>query len=218
MSAAAGLPGVALNGTQSAPAKNEETAMADDLSIPLLDHELAEDELRWMRSVYEDFGTERAKSPGSDPKEALRSVLGRAEYALTDPAALTRDGPWRLGKNSHGRGVAAVFLKSVELHRHPRSRTDQFAMYVAGGAADGYSEDDHGQPVLTAVNGGDHFHNPPGAPHAFLPRVGEPAGDDWEIAFIAITPRNLREDTHSVSGETKMSYQRVSGREAPIHV
>ena len=44
------------------------------------------------------------------------------------------------------------------------------------------------------------------------------AGDDWEIAFIAITPRNLREDTQEVSEETKAAYQRVAGVAAPAGV
>ena len=90
-------------------------------------------------------------------------------------------------------------------------------MYV-NGEADAYSEGADGQPILSPVSGGDHFHNPPGAPHAFLPKVGAPVPDDWEIAFIAITPRNLRDDTHSVSSATKAAYREVSGREAPAHV
>jgi hypothetical protein len=77
---------------------------------------------------------------------------------------------------------------------------------------------DNAQPVLTPVTGGDHFHNPPGAPHAFVPKVGKPVPEDWEIAFIAITPRNLREDTHMVSEETKAAYKSVVGSDAPAHV
>jgi len=69
--------------------------------------------------------------------------------------------------------------------------------------------------VLTPVNGGDHFHNAPNAPHAFLPKVGTPVPDDWEIAFIAITPRNLREDTQSVSDAVRVAYKRVVGMDAP---
>ena len=34
--------------------------MPEDPSIPLLDHELADDELAWMKAVYEDFGKIRA--------------------------------------------------------------------------------------------------------------------------------------------------------------
>ena len=65
------------------------------------------------------------------------------------------------------------------------------------------------------MTGGDHFHNAPGAPHAFLPKVGKPIPENWEIAFIAITPRNLREDTQAVSDEVRAVYQRVVGMEAP---
>ena len=84
-------------------------------------------------------------------------------------------------------------------------------MYVVG-EADGFSIDEHGKPLLTPVVDGGHFHNPPGAPHAFLPRVGTPKPDNWEIAFIAITPRNLMEDTHRVSDEA--SY--VTGVDIPV--
>ena len=192
--------------------------MSDAPDIPLLDHELAEDELAWMRGVYADFSALRASGAGTaqafDPKAALREVLGRPEYRLGAAPDLSGPGPWRLGQNRHGRGVAAVFLPRVELHRHARSRTDQFAMYVVG-EADAFSLDVTGEPALTPVTGGAHFHNAPGAPHAFVPKVGQPVPDDWEIAFIAITPRNLREDTQAVSDAVKAVYQRAVGREAP---
>ena len=192
--------------------------MSEPKTIPLLDHELAEDEVAWMQNVYTDFDTLRAAYAGGgarfDPKQALRDVLSRDKYKLSTEADLSGHGPWRLGQNLHGRGVAAVFLPRVELHRHLCSRTDQFAMYVIG-EADAFSLDANGQPVLTPVTGGAHFHNPPGAPHAFVPRVGKPVPDDWEIAFIAITPRNLREDTQAVPDEVKTAYQRAVGREAP---
>lgn len=192
--------------------------MSEPNTIPLLDHDLAEDEFAWMQGVYADFDALRASYAGReskfDPKQALRDVLSRDEYRLSAEADLSGPGPWRLGQNRHGRGVAAVFLPRVELHRHPHSRTDQFAMYVIG-EADAFSLDADGQAVLTPVTGGAHFHNPPGAPHAFVPRVGKPVADDWEIAFIAITPRNLREDTHAVPDEVKAAYRRAVGREAP---
>ena len=195
--------------------------MSEDSSIPLLNHEMAEDELAWMKSVHEDFVKARAAFAGRagqfNPKDALREVLSRDEYRLVAQADLSGPGPWRLGQNRHGRGVAAVFLPRVELHRHAKSRTDQFPMYVVG-EAEAFSVDAQGQPVLTPVTGGDHFHNPPGAPHAFLPKAGKPTPDDWEIAFIAITPRNLREDTQMVSDATKAAYQRVVGTEAPSGV
>jgi hypothetical protein len=195
--------------------------MPQEASIPLLDHQLADDELAWMRAVYEDFDRIRAESSkrGTEfsPKDALREILGRDEYKLTPDPDLSGPGPWRLGQNRHGRGVAAVFLPRVELHRHPKSRTDQFPMYVVG-EADAFSLDDGGRPILTPVTGGDHFHNAPDAPHAFLPKVGKPVPDNWEIAFIAITPRNLREDTHAVSDEVRAAYKRVVGTEAPMGV
>lgn len=195
--------------------------MQEDPNIPLLDHELAADESAWMQAVYEEFAKIRAsvasRGQAFDPKAALRDVLGREEYRLAAQADLSGPGPWRLGQNRHGRGVAAVFLSHVELHRHAKSRTDQFPMYVVG-EADGFSIDVDGQPVLTPVTGGDHFHNSPGAPHAFVPKVGKPVPDNWEIAFIAITPRNLREDTQPVSDEVRSAYQRVVGTEAPMRV
>ena len=195
--------------------------MADASSIPLLDHELADDELTWVKGIHEDFAKARAAFAGREssfnPKETLRGILARPEHQLPTPMDLTGDGPWRNGRNSHGRLAACVFLKKVELHKHARSRTDQFPMYVVG-EADGFSVDDKDQPVLTGVSGGDHCHNSPGAPHAFLPKVGQKAPDNWEIAFIAITPRNLREDTQEVSNETKVAYQRVVGAEAPAGV
>jgi hypothetical protein len=195
--------------------------MSDESSLPLLDHELAEDELAWMKAVYTDFDSIRASfagaDEGSDPKQALREVLGREEYRLQPDVDMSGPGPWRLGQNRHGRGVAAVFLPRVELHRHAKSRTDQFPMYVVG-EADAFSIGADAQPVLTPVTGGDHFHNSPDAPHAFLPKVGKPIPEGWEIAFIAITPRNLREDTQSVSDEVRAAYRRVVGTEAPLGV
>jgi hypothetical protein len=195
--------------------------MSNEPNIPLLDHELAEDELAWMQAVYRDFGKIRDSFSGSeqefDPKQALRDVLGREEYRLSAEPDLSGPGPWRLGQNRHGRGVAAVFLPKVELHKHAKSRTDQFPMYVVG-EAEGFSIGKNGQPVLTPVTGGDHFHNEPGAPHAFVPKVGKPIPDNWEIAFIAITPRNLREDTQRVSDEVRAAYKQVTGTEAPSGV
>ena len=182
------------------------------MSIPLLDHELADDEIAWMRDVHAAFDATRGSH--DDPREALREVLGRAAFQLEKPIDLTGNGVWRGGRNKHGRNVAAVFLPRVELHRHPFSRTDQFAMYVRG-EADAFSVDGSGNPVLTPVTGGAHFHNEPGAPHAFLPKVGKPVPADWEIAFIAITPRNLQEDTVAVTDETKALYGLVTGAAAP---
>jgi hypothetical protein len=195
--------------------------MSDEPNIPLLDHELANDELTWMQGVYEDFSKIRATFAGGatefDPKQALRDVLGQEKYRLAAEADLSGPGPWRLGQNRHGRGVAAVFLPKVELHKHAKSRTDQFPMYVVG-EAEGFSIGDDGQPMLTQVTGGDHFHNSPGAPHAFVPKTGKPVPQNWEIAFIAITPRNLREDTQRVSDEVRAAYKRVVGAEAPLGV
>ncbi len=181
--------------------------------LPVLDHGLAPDELAWMQSVYSEFSAARADFP--TPRDALRSVLGRAEYRLSADPDLSGRGPWLLGQNAHGRRVAAVFLPKVELHTHVVTRTDQFVMYVAG-EADAFSLDADGRPVLTPVTGGAHFHNPPGAPHAFLPKAGQPVPDDWEIAFIAITPRNLREDTHAVPEDVRAAYRSAVGADAPM--
>ena len=188
-------------------------------TLPVLDHELADDELQWMKSVYADFNKARAAAgPEFNPKEALRAILARPEYRLSSAAPdLTGPGAWRLGQNRHGRGVAAVFLPKVELHTHIASRTDQFPMFVVG-EAEGFSIDENGKPMLTPVIDGGHFHNAPGAPHAFLPRVGTPKPDNWEIAFIAITPRNLKEDTHRVSDEVRTLYKQVVGQDAPLGV
>jgi len=192
--------------------------MSDESDLPVLNHDLAEDEFAWMRAVHADFSQYREASAGKgfDPKETLRQVLGREQHRLRAPMDLSGAGPWR-GMNSHGRSVAAVFLPKVELHRHAKSRTDQFAMYTIG-EADAFSLDDDGQPVLTPVTGGAHFHNAPGAPHAFVPKVGQPIPPDWEIAFIAITPRNLREDTQRVPDEVRAAYKRAVGTEAPLGV
>jgi hypothetical protein len=192
--------------------------MPAEPNIPLLDHELAADELAWMQAVYADFSKRRASFAGREqdfnPKDELREVLSRDKYRLAPQPDLSGPGPWRLGQNRHGRGVAAVFLPRVELHRHAKSRTDQFPMYVVG-EADAFSLDEQARPVLSPVTGGDHFHNAPNAPHAFLPKVGKPIPENWEIAFIAITPRNLRDDTQPVSDEVRAAYKRVVGMDAP---
>jgi len=193
--------------------------MPEDLQISLLDHELAPDELAWTKAVYEDFSALRAaanrREQEFDPKEALREVLGRAAHRLPTPMDLSGSGPWPNGRNGHGRLVAAVFLSSVELHKHAKSRTDQFPMYVIG-EADAFSIDKDGRPVLTAVVGGGHFHNAPNSPHAFLPKAGKPIPGGWEIAFIAITPRNLRGDTQMVSEEVRQAYKQAVGLDAPL--
>jgi hypothetical protein len=195
--------------------------MADDATIPLLDHELADDELAWVNGVYKDFTSARASFVGReadfDPKETLREVLSREQHALRGPMDLSGDGPWRNGRNDHDRLVACVFLQKIELHKHARSRTDQFPMYVVG-EADAFLVGQDSQPALQAARAGDHFHNAPGAPHAFLPKVGADVADDWEIAFIAITPRNLKDDTQKVSEETRTAYKRVVGAEAPAGI
>ena len=195
--------------------------MTQTSSLPVLDHELADDELAWMKAVHDDFQATRASFAGPaqafNPKEALREVLGQEKHRLPTPMDLSGPGPWRNGRNRHNRGVAAVFLPKVELHKHAASRTDQFPMYVVG-QADGFSLDESGQPFLTPVAGGGHFHNAPGAPHAFVPKVGQPIPATWEIAFIAITPRNLQEDTQRVSDDVRAAYQRVVGREAPLGI
>jgi hypothetical protein len=195
--------------------------MSNEAGIELLDHELAADELAWMKAVYEDFGKIRASFSGREeefnPKQALREVLSRDQHRLAAAVDLSGPGPWRLGQNRQGRGVAAVFLPKVELHKHANSRTDQFPMYVVG-EADAFSIDEDGRPMLTRVTGGDHFHNSPDAPHAFLPKVGNPIPENWEIAFIAITPRNLKEDTQAVSDEVRAAYKSVVGVEAPLGV
>ena len=192
--------------------------MSETQDIPVLNHELAEDELAWVKAVHEDFRALRDASGDNgerfDPKEALRGVLAKPEHQLPGPMDLSGPGPWRNGRNRHGRYAAAVFLPKVELHAHAKSRTDQFPMYVVG-EADAFSLDEQGLPVLTPVVGGGHFHNAPGAPHAFLPKVSKEIPGNWEIVFIAITPRNLREDTQPVSDTVRRAYEQVTNREAP---
>ena len=192
--------------------------MSSDATLPILDHELADDEIEWMKSVHANLSkASAAAGPEFNPKDALRAILAREEYHFSAVPDLSGPGPWRLGQNLHGRGVAAVFLRNVELHTHLASRTDQFPMYVVG-EAHGFSIDENGKPVLTPVIDGGHFHNAPGAPHAFLPKVGARKPDNWEIAFIAITPRNLKEDTHRVSDEVRALYKQVVGQDAPLGI
>jgi len=55
--------------------KAEEPSMLDGVTLPVLDHELADDELQWMKSVYSDFSKARAAAgPEFNPKEALRAI------------------------------------------------------------------------------------------------------------------------------------------------
>ena len=74
--------------------------MSDLLSLPLLDHELEEDERAWMKSVYQDFEAVRASFSGREsefnPKEALREVLSREAHMSADAHEL--DGPGSLAK------------------------------------------------------------------------------------------------------------------------
>ena len=64
--------------------------MPDGAALPVLDHELADDELQWMKSVYADFSKARAAAgPEFNPKEALRAILARAEYRLSAAPDLT---------------------------------------------------------------------------------------------------------------------------------
>ena len=195
--------------------------MSEALSLPVLNHTLADDELRWIKAIQVDFNKARAGLQGQENastlKETLREVLGRKEHQLPTPMDLSGDGPWRNGRNAHGRLAACVFLKKVELHKHAYSRTDQFPLYVVG-EADGFSLDDDARPFLTPVEDGGHFHNAPDAPHAFVPKVGKKVNAGWEIVFIAITPRNLKEDTQKVSEETRMAYKQVVGSEAPVGI
>jgi hypothetical protein len=177
------------------------------MTLEMLDHDLTSAESGWAAAVYAAF----AAAPGADPRERLRAVLGRAEHALAVPMDLTGNGVWRGGRNAEGRGVAAVFLKGIELHRHPFSRTDQFAMYATG-PAEAFSVE-NGAAVLVPFAGGAHFHNPPGAPHAFLPKPGVPVAEDWEVAFLAITPRNLKDDTVEVDAATKALFRAATGLE-----
>src|SRR5258708_2819426 len=76
----------------------KEISMTDEANIPLLDHELADDELTWMHGVYADFGKLRAGFAGRetefDPKQALRDVLGQEKYRLAAQADLSGPGPW----------------------------------------------------------------------------------------------------------------------------
>ena len=189
--------------------------MPYDPALPILDHTLAEDELAVKAAIRADFTTARAANPTADPKETLREILARPQHHVTaTPPDLSGPGPWRLGRNRHDRGIAAVFLPRVELHAHAKSRTDQFPIYVTG-AAQGFSLDTSGTPILTEVTQTSHFHNPPGAPHAFLPKVGAPKPENWQIAFLAITPRNLQEDTQAVTDEIRTLYQQTTGTEAP---
>ena len=68
--------------------------MSEEANIPLLDHELAEDELAWMQAVYADFSKLRAsyagREAGFNPKQALREVLEREEHRLA-PRRTCRD-------------------------------------------------------------------------------------------------------------------------------
>ena len=124
--------------------------MSSGAILPILDHELVDDEIEWMKSVHADFIKARAAAgPEFNPKDALRAILAREEYHFSAVPDLTGPGPWRLGQNLYGRGVAAVFLRKVELHTHIATRTDQFPMYVVG-EADGFSIDEKGRPVLTS--------------------------------------------------------------------
>jgi hypothetical protein len=57
--------------------------MSEDFNIPLLDHELADDELAWMKAVYADFTKSRAslarREKNFNPKTTLRDIINREQ-------------------------------------------------------------------------------------------------------------------------------------------
>jgi hypothetical protein len=160
---------------------------------------------RWLLTVL----VTEAHARFADPKEALRHILGQERHRHPTPLGLSGTGPWG--------GATRMALSPVELHRHAHSRTDQFSMHVRG-EAEGFSLNATGAPVLIPVPGGAHVHNAPDAPHGFGPKVGAPIPEDGEIVFIAITPRNLREDTQAVSPAVQAAYARITGRAPPVHL
>ena len=182
--------------------------MPDGAALPVLDHELADDELHWMRSVSADFSKARAAAgPEFNPKEALRAILARTEFRLS---AAPASGP-ELARPRRRGGIPAK-SRASHTHRQPhRSVPD-----VCHGRRGRLFHRRKRQAGVAPVVGGSHFHNAPGPPHAFVPKVGIPKPDNWEIAFIAITPRNLKEDTHRVSDEVRGLYKQVFGQDAPL--
>ena len=190
--------------------------MSEASGIPLLDHELADDELAWMKAVYEDFGK-------------IRGVVLRTRNRVR-PEGCAAAGPWpgraqaRPPTWTCRDPVPGGSVKIAMAEGLPRSSCRKWScigtrkaeptsfpcMWLARRMRSPSSRD--GQPVLTPVTGGDHFHNSPDAPHAFLPKVGKPIPENWEIAFIAITPRNLREDTQAVSDDVRAAYRTWLGR------
>ena len=52
--------------------------MPEDSSIPLKDHELADDELAWMKAVYADFGKIRASFPDGKRNSTRRMRCGKS--------------------------------------------------------------------------------------------------------------------------------------------
>jgi hypothetical protein len=123
----------------------------------------------------------------------LRQILAKEEHRLPVPMDLSDDG------SKPERKVGCVCIPGVCRVARASIQPDRTVSNVCR------------CPVI----GGDHFHNAPGAPHAFLPKAGQAIPDNWETAFIAITPGNLREDACPISEPTKAGNRRVAGRNAP---
>ncbi|MFN8701585.1 MAG: LysR substrate-binding domain-containing protein, partial [Rhodospirillales bacterium] len=87
-------------------------------TLPVLDHELADDELQWMKSVYADFSQARAAAgPEFNPKEALRAIVARPEYRLSS------DAPDLTGRKV-ARVANAVYAAQSYLARTGRCESD----------------------------------------------------------------------------------------------
>lgn len=49
-------------------------------------------------------------------------------------------------------------------------------------------------------------------------KPGVPRPDNWEIAFVAITPHNLKDDTPRVSDDVCALYRQVAGQDVRLGI
>ena len=105
-----GLASPAAERTRHRQSSTKETSMPDESNIPLLDHELAEDELAWMKAVYAGL------------RQNPRFVLGAGKRVQSEGSAARSPRPGRVQACSPSGPVGTRSLASRSEPPWPRGR------------------------------------------------------------------------------------------------